>query len=208
MSKKTSVARWVVLGCGGLVIPALISVSLVFQSISNNWNSGDWDNQLTTLIATDDSITAPGDGAHAVPINTEDIIEIGDTSILFDVEITLDNAGFVKSIENTSGNWDYWFVEFTGKSLSDQIQYGVNPRVDSQLQYLHGGNYIWEFDKSEQSQCDDKQVLDGFETGESFHCRLIYMVPADERNLYWVYARTDNVADGEYEERYVVFQIR
>jgi hypothetical protein len=203
MSKKSNVGQWLVIGCGCLIIFAYLSVSLVFRSISNDWN-----NQLATLIATDDSITAPGDGAHAVPINANDVLEIGETSAVFGVEITLDNAGFIKSAENTSGKWDYWFVEFTGKSISEELQYGVNPEVESQLQYLHSNNYIWGFHEFEQSQCDAGHVLDGFETGESFHCRLIYVVPADERNLYWVYKRTDNVADDSYEERYVVFQIR
>jgi hypothetical protein len=208
MPKKTSAAQWFTLSCGGLIILALISTGLVFQSISRNWDSDNWDNQLATLIATDNSITAPGDGAHAVPINTNDVLEIGETGVIFNIEITLDNAAFIKSAENVSGAWEYWAVEFSGKSLSDAIEYGVNPSFDSQVQYLQGFNYIWNSDESGQSQCDDEQVMDGFEIGEAFHCRLIYVVPADERNLYWVYTRTDLVADECCEERYVFFQIR
>ena len=203
MSKKTSAIQWIMLGCGGLLLVAYISINLVSKSISKSWDS-----QLATLIATDDSITAPGDGAHAVSINPDDILKVGETSVVFGVEITLDNAGFIKSVENTSGKWDYWFVEFTGKSIADEIQYGVNPRVDSQLQYLQNGNYIWDLDEFEQSQCDDEHVIDGFEMGDSFHCRLIYVVPADERNLYWVYKRIGSGDDSSYEERFVAFQIR
>jgi hypothetical protein len=159
------------------------------------------------LIATDDSITAPGDGAHAVAINPDDVLKLGETGSVFGVEITLDNAGFIKPAENTLEKWDYWFVEFTGKSATDKIQYGVNPGVESQLQYLHDENYIWVPDDYEQRECNYAHVIDGFEMGESFHCRLVYLVPADERNLYWVYARTDSI-DGSYEERFAAFQIR
>jgi len=203
MSKKPSIAQWLVLGCGALLVVTCISVSLIFRSVSKNW-----DNQLATLIATNDNIAAFGDGSHPVSISPNDVLKIGETSTVFGVEITLDNAGFAKSAEYTSGQKDYWFVEFTGKSISDEIQYGVNPVVESQLQYLQNGNYILALDEFEQRQCDYGHVIDGLETGESFHCRLFYLVPADERNLYWVYARTDNVADGSYEERSVAFQIR
>jgi hypothetical protein len=202
MTKKTNVAQWFVIGCGGAIILAYISVSLVFRSASNSWH-----NQLATLIATDDSITAPGDGAHAVSINPDEVLNVGDSSTVFGVEITLDNAGFIKSAENYLEKMDYWFIEFTGKSVSDSIQYGVNPGVESQLQYLHGNDYIWIPDDYGQGQCNYDNVIDGFEMGETFHCRLVYLVPADERSLYWVYARTDSV-DGSYEERFVVFQIR
>ena len=203
MSKKISKTQWFVLGCGGSVIVACISVSLVFQSITKNW-----DNQLASLIATDDSIVAFGDGAHAVPINPEDVLQVGEKSDVFGVEIALNNAGFIKAVENTSGAWDYWFVEFTGKSISDEIQYGVNPGVESQLQYFQNGYNTWDLDEFDQAQCDYEHVTDGFEKDEFFNCRLVYVVPADERNIYWVYARTDNIEDGTYEEHYVVFQIR
>jgi hypothetical protein len=203
MSKKTKAIQWTMLGCGGLLFVFYISINLVSKSVSNNW-----DNQLATLIATDDSIVAFGDGAHAVPINPEDVLHVGEKSGVFGVEIVLNNAGFIKAVENTSGAWDYWFVEFTGKSISDEIQYGVNPGVESQLQYFQNGNYIWDLDEFDQRQCNYEHVMDGFEKNESFNCRLVYVVPADKRDIYWVYARTDTIVDGAYEERYVVFQIR
>jgi hypothetical protein len=202
MTKKVNVIQWFVLGCAGVIISVITLSSLVFRNVSNNF-----DNQLATLIATDDSITAPGDGAHAVSINPDEVLLIGDTDTVFGIEITLDKAGFIKTAENYLGNWEYWFVEFTGKRVIDKIQYGVNPIIDSQLQYWEGNNYIWIPDDHEQQQCNFDHVADGFEMGESFHCRLVYFVPSDERSLYWVYARTDSV-DGSYEERYVVFQIR
>ncbi len=199
MSKRTSKTQWFVLGCGGLLIVAFISASLVIQSITKNWYS-----QTATLMATDNSIAELGDGDHTVPVNPENVLQVGEKSIVFGVEITLNNAGYMRAVENTSGTWDYWFVEFTGKNISEEIQYGVNPGVASQLQYLQNGNYIWVYDR--QSNCDP--VIDSFEIGESFRCRLIYMVPADERNLYWVYKSTDLVVDGYFEERSAVFQIR
>ncbi len=203
MSKKTKAVQGFVIGCGGLTILAFISLSLVFRSAFNNW-----DNELATLMSTDDSIVAFGDGAHAVPIDPDSVLKIGESSAVFGVEITLDTAGFIKSAENVSGEWEYWFVEFTGKSISDEIQYGINPGVESQLQYLHGSSYIWSLDEFEQRQCDYGNVAEGFELGDSFHCRFIYLVSADERHLYWVYIRIDDVEDGSYEERYAVFQIR
>ncbi len=159
-------------------------------------------------MATDNSIAELGDGDHTVPIIPEDDLQVGEKGIVWGVEITLNNAGYIKAVEDTSGTWEYWFVEFTGKNISDEIQYGVNPGVASQLQYLQNGNYIWNYDKFDQGQCNSEPVIDSFEIGESFRCRLIYMVPADERNLYWVYKSTDLVVDGDFEERYTVFQIR
>jgi len=203
MSKERNGLQWSVIGCGGLIIFAFISVSLVFRSFTNSWDS-----QLATLIATDDSIAAFGDGAHAVPIDPDNILSIGESSPIFGIEIALDNAGFIKSAENVSGSWEYWFVEFSGKSIVDEIQYGINPNVEAQLQYLHGNSYVWSLDEFELRQCNYGNVVKGFEPGDSFQCRFTYLVPADERNLYWVYARTDNGTDGAYEERYAVFQIR
>ena len=203
MSKKTKAIQWTTLGCGGLLFVFYISTNLVSQSVSGNW-----DNQLATLIATDDSIVAFGDGAHAVSINPEDVLQVGEKSNVFGVEITLNDTGFIKPVEYTSGTREYWFVEFSGKSISDEIQYGVNPEVESQLQYFQNGNYIWELDEFEQRQCNDKHVLDGFEKSESFNCRLVYVVPIDKRDIYWVYARTGRIANGIYEEQYVVFKIK
>ncbi|MCP5016589.1 MAG: hypothetical protein GY938_15200 [Ketobacter sp.] len=169
-----------------------------------------WDNQLATMIATDDSIAAFGDGAHAVEITPDDTLRIGETDTVFGIEITLDDAGFVETVENTYPESEYWFVEFTGRSISNEIQYGINPKIEAQLQYLQSQSkfYNWEHEKFEQSKCKYKNTSEGFEPGASFHCRFVYLVPSDERNLYWIYARTDNGADGSYEERYIVFQIR
>ena len=200
MSKKISKNQWFVLGGGGLLVLVCLSISLAIQSVTKNW--------YNQLISTDNNTVEFGDGAHTVPINSEDVLHVGEKSAVFGVEITLNNAGYIKAVENTSGTMDYWFVEFTGKNISDEIQYGVNPGVASQLQYLQNGNYIWDFDEFGQSQCDNEHVIDGFEIGDSFQCRLIYVVPADERNLYWVYQNTDLVVDGYFEERYAVFQIR
>jgi len=153
-------------------------------------------------------IVAFGDGAHAVSINPEDVLQVGEKSNVFGVEITLNNTGFIKPVDYTSGAREYWFVEFSGKSISDEIQYGVNPEVESQLQYFQNGNYIWDLDEFDQRQCNDEHVLDGFEKNESFSCRLVYAVPIDKQDIYWVYARTGRIANGIYEERYAVFKIK
>jgi hypothetical protein len=187
-----------------MLILMLISISLVFQSFERSWN-----NQLATMIATDDSISAFGDDAHAIPITPDNVLKVLESGTVFGLEITLDNAGHFMSAENViPGKWEYWFVEFSVKSISGEIQYGINPGVDAQLQYLQDGFYVWVLDEFDQKQCNNDNVLDGFELGEFFHCRFIYLVPADERNLYWVYAMTGTGEDGSYEERYVVFQIR
>ena len=203
MSKRPKVFQWFAIGCGGLLILAIISANLLLRSVERGW-----EDQLATMIATDDSISAFGDDAHAVPITPSSALSPGETGTVFGVEITLDNTGFLKTAENVVGEWEYWFVEFAGKSISNEIQYGINPDVEAQIQYLHGDSYIWSLHEFDQAKCDYGNTRKGINFGESFHCRFVYVVPADERNLYWVYTRTDNGNDGEYEERYVVFQIR
>ncbi len=203
MPKKESLLPLFALGCAGLIILAFIFVVLLFQSFEKAWS-----NQLATLIATDDSIVAFGDGAHAVPITSGSTLNIGETGTVFEIEITVDDAGLKEAAKNTSGEWEYWFVKFTGESISNEILFGINPGVNSQLQYLDDNVYTWHLDEFEERQCDDENLTDGFIFGESFHCRYVYLVPTDERDLYWVFKRTDTGDDGEFEERYVVFQIR
>ena len=164
---------------------------------------------MATRIAAGDNISAFGDDAHAVPIVPENVLKVGETSSVFGIEITLNNAGFLKPADKSYvDEMEYWFVEFTGKSTSNEIQYGINPGVESQLQYLQNGSYIWDLDEFKQRVCDYENMTEGLDPNESFHCHFIYLVPADERNIYWVYSRIDNGVDGSYEERSVVFQIR
>jgi len=77
----------------------------------------------------------------------------------------------------------------------------------SELLSDHQDYYIWALDDFEQRQCNYGHVTDGFEDGESFHCRFVYLVPADDQSIYWVYARYALI-DGSYIERFVAFQIR
>ncbi len=166
MSKKESVLPLFTLGCAGLIILAFIFVILLFQSFEKAWS-----NQLATLIATDDSIVAFGDGGHVVPITYGSALNIGEIGTVFEIEITVDSAGFIKSAKNTSSEREYWFVEFTGESISNEILYGINPGVNSQLQYLNDNVYTWHLDDFEERQCWDENF------NRRFYVRRIISLP-------------------------------
>ena len=105
---------------------------------------------MATRIAAGHNISAFGDDTHAVPIVPGNILEIGETSSVFGIEITLNNAGFLKPADKAYvDEMEYWFVEFTGKSITNEIQYDINPLAEEQLQYLQGNSYIWKIDEIE-----------------------------------------------------------
>ena len=205
MPKKTTLLQVALLVLVGLLFGACVFGSVYLQKMEENWG-----NEAATLMATDDSVVELGDGAHTIPITPDSSLQIGDTGTVFDIEITVDSAGFVENIENSYPESEYWFVEFTVSNMSDEIQYGINPNVETRVQYLHlkSNAYIREYEEFDKSKCDYQTALDGFEPGTASHCRFIYVVPSDERNLYWIYARTDIDTNNSYEERYIVFQIR
>ena len=145
MSEKAKVFQRFVVVFGALIIIIICSVNLVFQLIENSW-----DNHMATRIAAGHNISAFGDDTHAVPIVPGNILEIGETSSVFGIEITLNNAGFLKPADKAYvDEMEYWFVEFTGKSITNEIQYDINPLAEEQLQYLQGNSYIWKIDEIE-----------------------------------------------------------
>ena len=184
-----------------LLFLVYLSCSLLSSITANGANS---------TLATDEVIVELGDGSHTVEINPETILEIGETGSVFRLKVTLINVGFISKFENGDPNHpqENWFVDFSVENISSEILYGIHPVVNTQLQYIINGNYIW--DMPEEYQCSPEiQILgSGFQPNTSFKCHFIYSVPSDERNLYWVYIRTDNGEDGSYEERYLVYQIR
>ena len=205
MPKKEKILQLFVAFLVGILL-----VGCVFLSVSLQKMEEAWGNELATLIATDDSIRAFGDGAHTIPITPEDSLKIGEIDTVFDIEITVNDAGFVGAIKNSYPESEYWFVEFTVRNISDQVQYGINPKVDAQLQYLlpESNFYSREYEDPERSKCNSQTTSEGFDSSASIHCHFVYVVPSGESSLYWIYARTATGADNSYEERYVSFQIR
>jgi hypothetical protein len=197
--KAKAVSRFCV-GCVGLILLAYACITLVLSS-----ETARWERALATLLAANDNSMAPEDGAHAVLINPEDVRLIGETSTLFGLEITLNNASYKKPAESDTENFEYWYVEFTVKNISSEIQYGINPGVEAQLQFNSQDFILDEFDKRE---CDSTNWSVGLQPGGTFHCRFVYLVPATEQNLFWVYDHTGYIEIGGFEESFAAFQIR
>jgi len=202
--RKNKLHLWLFISTTLLILTYLF-FNLVFSSIPNNANQT-W----ATLYATDDTIAELGDASHIVEITPDTILQIGETDTVFGLKVTLSNVGFISQEENTDPNHprEYWFVDFSVENISSGILYGIHPVVNTQLQYIIDGTYIWEMPDEYQCTPEIEFLSNGLQPNTSFQCRFIYSVPLDERSLFWVYTRTDIGADDSYEERYLVFRIR
>jgi hypothetical protein len=203
MATKSKAIPIISVGCLGLAFILFGLFNYVFQKWENNVEIG-----LATLIATDNSIVAPGDAAHSIPITPESALNIGNSANIFGIKIKLTNAGYLKNADNMEGEREHWFVDFTIENIESEIPKSINPVVESQIQYLLDDVYVWEVSKVEYCVPDLRSLSAGLAPGESIQCRFSYLVPSDERNLYWMYAMDGIGTNGSWEERFAVFNIR
>ena len=198
LPKSSSFAYWLALGCGGLVFFAICTLSFTLKRAVE-----DMERQLATLMATDDSITAPGDGAQVFPVTPEDTLSVGQSSVVDNVRVTVTYA---QEVEDTTGlhitpeGYLYWVVQFTIENISDQEIY-PNPIVSPQMQYSRNGRYIWELDSSGDCVPSYENGVFALEPQARVDCSLIYTVPRDDQPLYWVYISMCG-------EQYVVYRVR
>jgi hypothetical protein len=191
-------AHWFAYGCVGIFVISLFVIS----SIAQRWEDG-WEKHLATLIATDDSIAAFGDGAHAVSITPEAVLPIGSTATVEDLRVTVLEAGEVNDttgLRKTAVGYLYWFFHFSIENASDETKY-IHPIVDTQMQYNVHCHGVWEPNRAGVCIPSLKNGIPPLATAAKFNCRLIYEVPLDDQPLYWVYT-------GVGYESLAVFQVR
>lgn len=199
--KKSKLPLYVFISIIFLIL-VYISYGLFSFSNSNNavqvWN---------TLYSRDETIVEFGDGSHVRDINPNTVLQLGESDTVFGWKVTVSNAGFISYAENVAGEYEYWFVEFSVESIASKIQYGIHPVVNTQLQYLQNDQsdyYYWLMPEEYQCAPEIEIIAKGLQPFTSFQCRFTYLVPSDERDLYWVFYDTELSPEGSYEERYLV----
>ncbi len=189
-----------IIGCLVLLILGMFVFSFVLQQQEDNWNK-----QLATIIATDSRVAAFGDDAHAIPITPEAALPIGESTVIGEIRVTVTSsaeATDITEIGPTPIGHLYWRVDFSVENLSDE-QINIHPIVDSQMQYLVNGHYIWQPSQSGDCLPSLKEGVPALEPHSKFECSLIYPAPNDSQPLYWVYI--DVAVDREL---YAIFQVR
>lgn len=144
-----------------------------------------------------------GDGSYVVSLTPEAAISVGQSAIVDQLHVTVTHFEKVEdttSLSITPENHLYWSIDFTLENVSDKEKY-PHPLVDSQLQYIVNGQYIWETERYGNCMPSVKDGIPPLAPEAKFECKLIYFVPDDEQPVYWVYTSTG------YEE-YVVFRVR
>jgi hypothetical protein len=165
--------------------------------------------ELATLIATDPNITAPGDASHAILFAREELLAPGQVATLDSIEVTLLESKRERlAIEDEIdfGHYGHWLVRFRLRNVSDAVIYGVHPSVHSQMQYQAGGVMVWEPSRTEDCSPSIEEVIDrGLQPGGQVTCTLVYLVPVDGSDLYWVYAPL--VIREDHQEVYAPYQV-
>lgn len=175
---------------------------IIISFTTQRWEDG-WEKQVATLIATDGSIAAFGDDAHAVPVTPEAVIPIGKSATVEGLRVTVLEAGEINDTTGlgiTAEGYLYWFVHFTIENASNEMKY-IHPIVDTQMQYNVNGNSIWEPNHKGECIPSLENGVPPLAAGDKFDCHLIYDVPLDYQPIYWVYTGTGIEAPA-------VFQVR
>jgi hypothetical protein len=166
------------------------------------------------MIATNDSITELGDASDIVEIDPAAILVIGETGSFSGFTVTLSSAGRLGAVANAAGDYEYWIVNFTVQSTANEINYALHPVVDSHVQYIQrpdqSETYYYQ-DLPDNPECTTPAIeiiLDGLKPHETFACRFEFMLPADDRNLYWVYQVWAPDPAGGYMHQARVWQMR
>ncbi len=182
----------------------LLLCAVVFVSVDTTLRN--WDNQFATAVADPDS-AAPGDGSHAVPITSTEVLSVGQSANLDALRITVISANKITQvIRNKDGlpvtpaGYVNWEVRFSIENVSSETKH-PHPSVDSQIQYAVNGIYTWR--PEDEGDCVPSIVngLPMLDRGAKFECIFIYYVPQNDQPVYWVFSTSG------YESS-VVFRVR
>jgi hypothetical protein len=184
-----------VIGCGLLILLCLVVFFFIqyqFSAYLEHWNR-----DLATLMATDDTIAEFGDGGHPISITPSAAFPVGTPITLNNLRITVTSTGELTDYQGSrwiSDDYTFWEVEFTLKNISNHETEYVNPKVDSQMQYLRGTSYRRDLGFA----TIDPTLLQGvIEMAPETQLQgiLIYEVPRESNELFWVYIDTGYTAD-------------
>lgn len=161
---------------------------------------------MATAMA-DPNSAAFGDGSHAVPITSTEVLSVGQSANLDALRITVISANktaYVLKTKDglpvTSVGYVYWEVRFMIENVSSDAQ-RPHPSVDSQMQYAVNGSNVWI--PQDDGSCVPSIVngLPTLDPGAKFDCAFVYHVPQNDQPMYWVFS---TIGYG----RSVVFRVR
>ncbi len=176
---------------------SLIVAAVLFTAVK------DWERDLDTASATDPSVENMGDDAHAVPITPEAALSIGQSASIDGLRVTVTGTGIGRGRQGQflpSTDYMYFEMKYTVENTSAIVRY-PNPPVDSQLQYMEGGVFLWKVGQEKDCSPSLKNGVRPLASSGKYECRSLYIVSKDEQPLYWVYFSRDR-------ESCVVFRIR
>jgi hypothetical protein len=191
-----------------IVVLTLVSFAIFLGLLRNRPQS--WNDRIDV---NDPSFRELGDGSHAVSFEQDHLLEIGQSTIVDDLQITLHRAERQRlPIENEvthAGEYGHWIAEFEIENLTNETQSGFNPMVNSQMQ--NGSNDALFWIPIADSNCiPEIEIImtNNIAPGTVISCKHYYLVPLTEDEFFWVYSTTIYNTDSEnYEEVYAAYRV-
>lgn len=175
---------WVVIIGGGASVLLCVIVAVVGIGILTMLGS-----QVSEVFSEINSglVAGPVSVPTSITINPASANALGDTAALADLNVTLDNAYSVTTVEGLMDpltDYKYWIVEVSFENTSASRTTWIGPfdtsvQDDAENTY----DYYWE-------AVDNEEFLGtggSLDPGESLSGKLIYEVPEDTSALYWIY---------------------
>lgn len=164
----------------------------------------DSNQQMATLMATDDRIAEFGDGGHAIPITPEAAYSIGQTAAVGDYQVTVTDISVVEDTSNIRSAGDvrqYVRIRFNLKNVAKEDR-SPNLFTSTQIQYPFSGNWEYRWENMHDGEClpSLKGGVQPIAPGSAYECSFIYEVPRGGIQ-YWVFS------DGT-DENTAVFRVR